>query len=131
MIKTTISLQDGHISYEKNKYIEKIAIDLFLFTEFINNIIQINANLVGACVLSHLDNVDECYVRGTWNADRGRFSVRNAYNSFVIDPLIVTEREIRANGHFPLSYIVQCLHNSMVDQSIEGIAHFSVKTDKK
>lgn len=131
MIKTTVSLQDGHISYEKNKYIEKIAIDLFLSTEFINNIIQINAHLGGACVLSHLDNVGECYVRGTWNADRGRFSVRNAYNSFVIDPLIITEREIRAHGHFPLSYIVRCLHNSIIDQSIEGITHFSVKTDKK
>lgn len=125
-IKTTMSIGDGEITYEKNKYIEKIAMDVSLVTTFADAL-DANAQVAGTCVLSHLGNQGACYLSGVWNGDRARCAVRNAYNAVMIDPLIITEREIRAHGHFPLAYAAQCLRNSLTDQAINGTAHFSVK----
>lgn len=130
-LKTTISLQDGYVSYEDRKYIEKIAIDLSVSSEFTPDGLSINAHMGGTCVLSHLNNGDECYLNGVWSSDRGRFSVRNAYNSFIIDPIVITEKEIRLQGHFPLSYVVKSMRNSTTGSTIDGTVHCSIKIDKR
>jgi hypothetical protein len=126
-IKTTMSIGDGEITHKKNKYIEKIGIDVSLVTTFIADALDANIQVAGTCVLSHMGNQGACYVSGVWNGDRARFAVRNAYNAVMVDPLIITEREIRAHGHFPLAYALQCMRNSLTDQAINGTAHFSVK----
>lgn len=126
-IKTTMSISDGHVVYKNNRYIEKIAMDISAATGWLADAININAHVAGTCMLSHMGNHGGCYLSGVWNNDHGRFSVRNAYNSVMIDPIIVTAREVRAHGRFPLSYAVQCLRNSTDDQVITGMLHFSVK----
>jgi hypothetical protein len=128
--KTTMSIGDGYITYEKNDYIEKITMDLSIATEFIKDAVDVSAQVAGTCLLSHMSNQGGCYLQGVWNSGRGRFSVRNAYNSLVIDPIIITQKELRANGRFPLSYAAQCLRNSIADQAINGMSHFSVKINR-
>lgn len=130
-IKTSMSINDGQLIYQNNNYIEKIAIDLAIITDAVNNARNMNIQLAGTCLLSHMGNQGGCYVTGICNSQRGRFSLCNAYNSFMIDPIIITEKEIRASGHFPLSYVMQCVYNSVADQIVQGTAHFSIKADRQ
>ncbi len=128
-IKTTMSLTDGEMTYQDNKYVEKIAMDISLVTG-IGDITEASIQVAGTCMLSHMGNEGGCYVTGVWNGDRGRFALRNAYNSLVIDPIIITEREMRANAHFPLAYAVKCFSHPLGMQAIDGIVHASVKMNK-
>src|SRR5207237_10805261 len=100
-IKTTMSIADGTVTYEKNKYIENIATDVSVTKEFVGDTFDIKAQIAGTCVLSHMAvpsgalcerwaGQGACYVTGVWKSDRGRFSIRNAYNSLIIDPIIIT-----------------------------------------
>lgn len=129
-VKTTMSIGDGYIANEKNNYIEKIALDLSIISEYINNWFAIGLQIAGTCFLPHLGHQGNCYIAGSWKSDCGRFSIRNAYNSLAIDPIIVTEREVRVNGRVPLSYILQCIRNSLKDQIVHGTAQFSLKMAK-
>lgn len=129
-IKTTMSVVDGQVTYEENKYVEKIAMDLSLISEKSGDALDLGMQIAGTFVLSHLGSQNGCYLTGGWQSNRGRFSVHNAYNSLMIDPIIITERELRMNGHFPLSYAVKCLRNSLADQMIDGTAHFSMKVGR-
>ncbi|HLC06607.1 MAG TPA: translocation/assembly module TamB domain-containing protein [Candidatus Babeliales bacterium] len=129
-IKTTMSIGDGQLTYEKNKYVEKVAVDLSLISEYIGDTFDLGMQVAGTFVLSHLGNQGGCYLTGGWKSNRGRFSIHNAYNSLMIDPIIITERELRMNGRFPLSYAVKCARNSLADQVINGAAHFSVKVSR-
>ncbi len=131
-IKTTVSIGDGNITHNKRMYVEKLAADVSFITEYVGDLFNCTMQLAGTCVLPHMGNEGSCYVSGVWNNDRGRFSLRNAYNSLIIDPIVITNRELRINGHFPLSYAMQCFADSWVDQMIGGIAHFSttIKRDE-
>jgi hypothetical protein len=142
-MKTTMFVGDGHVAYQKNKYIENIATDIFVMTEFCDKdgTYDIGAQIAGTCALSQMtvpsealrerrDDYGGCYVTGNWKGDRGRFSVRNAYNSVVIDPIIMTERELRVNARFPLSYVAQCITGSLYDQMINGTLQCFVKMSK-
>lgn len=128
-IKTTMSVSDGYVLHEKNKYIESIATDLFITTEYRDDIYDVAAQVAGSCMLSHMAHQGGCYITGGWKGDRARFSVRNAYNSLIIDPIIITERELRINARFPLSYAVQCFTNS-VHHMVEGVGHCSLKMNR-
>jgi len=129
-IKTTMSISDGYVAYGNSKYIENIATDIFFTTDFIDERYDVGAQVAGAFVLSHMGNQGSCYVTGGWKSDRGRFSVRNAYNSVIIDPIIITERELRINGRFPLSYAAQCITDSTADDMINGTVHCSMKISR-
>ena len=126
-IKTTMFLTDGGITWHNNPYIEKISMDLSLITSFNKDAFEVGMQVAGTCMLSHMANEGACYVTGVWNGDRGRFAIRNAYNSLMIDPIIITEREMRANARFPLAYAVQCIRNSSDDHDINGTAQASIK----
>ena len=127
-IKTTMSISDGEVLYENNKYVEKSAIDLSLITTFMSDTMEVDAQVAGTCIVSHMGNEGGCYVTGAWHSDRGRFSIRNAYNSLMIDPIIITEREVRVNARLPVLYAVQCMHNNVnINQAIKGVAHASIK----
>jgi len=129
-IKTTMSVGDGQITYGKNNYVEKIAMDLSFVSEYVSDAFDIGFQVAGTFLLSHMGNRGGCYLTGGWKSGRGRFSIRNAYNFLTIDPIIVTEREVRLSGRFPLSYAVQCVRNSVEDQMINGSAHFSMKMSR-
>jgi hypothetical protein len=131
-IKTTLFVGDGHVAYKKNKYIENIATDFFVLTEFCEKTgaYDISAQVAGTCALSQMGECGSCYVAGSWKGDRGRFSVRNAYNSLTIDPIIITEKEVRVNARFPLSYAAQCVADSADSHSINGTVHCSMKINK-
>lgn len=131
-IKTTMFVGDGHVAYKKNKYIENIATDIFVMTEFCDkdDVYDMSAQVAGTCALSQMGDQGGCYVTGSWKGDRARFSVRNAYNSLMIDPIIVTERELRANAYFPLSYVAQCIAGSVHDQMINGTLQGFIKISK-
>lgn len=142
-IKTTLFVGDGYVAYEKKKYIENIATDFFVMTEFSekNGDYDIGAQVAGTCTLSHMqdqglvrhsfsDGGESCYIAGSWKGDRGRFSVRNAYNSVFIDPIIITERELRINARFPLAYIAHCMTGSVYDQMIHGTLQCFAKISK-
>ncbi len=77
-IKTTMSMSDGSVMYGKSKYIENIATDVFITTEYSDDTHDVGAQVAGTFVLSHMGNQGGCYVTGGWKSDRGRFSVRNA-----------------------------------------------------
>jgi hypothetical protein len=126
-LKTTMSIGDGQLAKEDTTYVEKIALDLSCITEYVADAFDIGLHVAGTFTLPHMGNQGSCYLTGSWKSDCGRFSIRNAYNSLIIDPIIVTEREVRVNGRFPLSYAVQCIRNSLADQMIQGTAHFSAK----
>jgi TamB, inner membrane protein subunit of TAM complex len=130
-LKTTLSINDGFLSYEKNNYIEKIASDISLLSKWSEKSCEINAQIAGTFMLSHMGDHGNCYLTGVWNTDRGRFSLRNAYNSLQIDPIIINEKEIRIAGHFPLSYPIQCLRNSTQDQTINGTVHCAAKAARE
>lgn len=129
-IKTTMSVVDGSAVYENNKYVENIAADVSVTTQYGSDQLEIGAQVAGTFVLSHMGNQGGCYITGVWKSDRGRFSVHNAYNSLIIDPIIITEHELRANGRFPLSYAAQCIGHAVADQVIDGNVHFTVKINK-
>ncbi len=131
-IKTTMSLIDGHVMYKKSNYVENIATDIFITTAYsgLTDRYDVGVQVAGTFVLSHMGNQGGCYITGGWKSDRGRFSVRNAYNVLMIDPIIITERELRVNARFPLSYAVQCITDSTVDQMINGIGHCSIKINR-
>lgn len=129
-LKTTISIGDAQVLYQKNKYIEKAAVDISMLTGFVGDDLDVNAHVAGSCMLSHMPTDSSCYITGVWNGLRGRFSIRNAYNSLIIDPIIINEREIRMNGHFPLAYAIQCARNSFADQSINGSGDFVFKMNR-
>lgn len=133
LMKTTMSVGDGHVTYKKKKYIENIATDIFVMTEFCekDDMYDIGAQIAGTCGLSHMgNNESNCYITGSWKGDRGRFSVRNAYNSVLIDPIIITEKEVRVNATFPLSYVAQCIEGFVCDQMIKGTVQCSAKMSK-
>jgi hypothetical protein len=141
-IKTTLFVGDGHVAYEKKKYIQNIATDFFVLTEFNDERgkYDIGAQVAGTCALSHMSDQEpgryslsdggSCYITGSWKGDRGRFSVRNAYNSLVIDPVIITEKEVRMNARLPLSYVAQCFADSIEKYPVEGTLHCCVKMSK-
>jgi hypothetical protein len=131
-MKTTLFVGDGHVAYNKKNYIENIATDIFVMTQFCekNNTYDMSTQLAGTCALSHMKDQGSCYVMGSWKGDRGRFSVRNAYNSLTIDPVVVTEKEIRVNARVPLSYVAQCITDSTDYYLMDGTVHCSVKMSK-
>ena len=129
-IKTTMSIGDGEVTYEKSKYVENIAADLFITTEYVGDQLDMGAQVAGTYVLSHMGSQGGCYVTGGWKSGRGRFAVRSAHNSLIIDPIIITERELRVNARFPLSYVAQCITNSVVKQTINGTGNFSIKISR-
>ena len=131
-IKTTMFVGDGHVAYNKNKYIENIATDIFLMTQFCEkaDTYEIAAQVAGTCSLSQMGDQGGCYIAGSCKGDRARFSIHNAYNSLAIDPIIITEKELRINAHFPLSYVVQCFAGSVYDQMIDGTIQCSIKMSK-
>ncbi len=131
-IKTTLFIGDGYVAYEKKKYIQNIATDFFVLTEFNDErgMYDIGAQVAGTCALSHMSDQGGCYITGSWKGDRGRFSIRNAYNSLVIDPVIITEKEIRINARLPLSYVAQCVADSVEKYPVEGTLHCCVKMSK-
>src|SRR4030095_2575937 len=129
-LKTAMSIGDGYIEYEKNKYIEKIATDISLTTGYVNNLLEVNFNVMGSFLLSHMGDHGGCYLSGQWKSDHGRFSVRNAHNSIMIDPIIITENEVRVNARFPVSYVAQCMRNSVSNQIINGTIHCSAKISR-
>ncbi|HSC24901.1 MAG TPA: translocation/assembly module TamB domain-containing protein [Candidatus Babeliales bacterium] len=126
-IKTMMSIVDGQIKYNKENYIENITTDVSFSIEYIDDKLNVESQVAGAFVLSHMANQGGCYITGGWKSDRGRFSVRNAYSSLVIDPIIITERELRINAHFPLPYVARCCMNSITDQAVDGTMQCSVK----
>ena len=126
-VKTTMSVTDGQLVYDHNQLVEKITTDLSFVTEYTNRPVVVGLQIGGTFMLPHMGNQGSCYITGSWHVDHGRFSIRNAYNSFFIDPIIITPREFRLNGRFPLSYAMQCIRNSYADQMIEGSAYFTVK----
>lgn len=129
-IKTTMSIGDGCVTYKNNTYLEKIATDVVLTTGYSEDTLDAQFNVAGTFLLSHMGDRGGCYVSGGWNVDHGRFSVRNAHNSLMIDPIIITEHEVRINARFPLSYGAQCIRNSASNQIINGIAQFSAKISR-
>ncbi len=124
-IKTTMSINDGVCVRGNSTYVEKIALDVSLMSAW-NNAYDIGLYVAGTFVLPHLENQGNCYVTGSWKSDCGRFSLRNAYNSFTIDPIVITEREMRANGRFPLSYAMRCL-GELDNHMIQGTTSFAIK----
>jgi hypothetical protein len=131
-IKTTLFVGDGQVAYKKDNYVEKIATDIFLMTEFCDKdgTYDISAQIAGTCALSQMGDQGGCYVTGSWKGDRGRFSIRNAYNSVMIDPIVITEKELRINTQFPLSYVAHCIVGSSCDQMINGTLQCFVKMSK-
>ena len=129
-VKTTMAIERGCVTHEKRMYIEDIAADIVITTEYTNDVYTISGQGAGTCVLSGVQNNEgECYFSGTWKGERGRFALRNAYNTFIIDPIIITERELRCNARFPLAYAAQCFMNS--DKSfINGVGHYSLKMNR-
>ena len=126
-LKTTLSVSNGCMLYESNPYIEQGAADISVVTRHVNDVLDVEARIAGTCLLSHMGERGACYVSGSWKSDRGRFSVRNAHNSLMIDPIIVTESEIRLNGRFPLSYAMQCFRNSHENQMVNGTVQSTIK----
>jgi hypothetical protein len=129
-LKTAMSVSDGEVRYEKNKYIEKIATDISLTTGYIGDLLDAQFNVAGTFVLSHLEDRGGCYLSGQWKSDHGRFSVRSAHNCVMIDPIIITPHDLRVNGRFPLSYAMQCIRNSTGNQMINGTALIAAKISR-
>jgi hypothetical protein len=130
-IKTAMSVMDGVVKHEDKTYIENAIMDVSMTTEWVDNAFDIRAQVAGTFVLPHMAHQGVCYVTGGWTSNRGRFSVRNAYNSLMIDPIIITEHELCINAHVPLSYAVQCATHSTTHQIIDGKIHFSAKIDRQ
>lgn len=129
-VKTAMFISDGSVMYQKNRYIEKIATDISLSTGYVGDVLDANMQVAGTFSLSHMGERGGCYLSGGFKSDHGRFSVRTAHNSLMIDPIVITERELRINARFPLSYAAQCVRNSTEDQMLSGTAHFSAKISR-
>jgi hypothetical protein len=128
--KTTMSIADGHVIGQRVQYIEKMAMDVSVVSEYINNRFDVGVYVAGSCVLPQMEHQGNCYVTGSWKSDCGRFSVRNAYNTLTLDPIVITEREIRMNARFPVSYAAQCVANSLAEYGIEGVAHCGIRVSR-
>jgi hypothetical protein len=129
-IKTMMSLNDGQLLHKKRTYVAHIATDISLTTEWIDDHYDVGVQLAGTFVLPQMDNHGGCYITGSWKSDCGRFSVRNAYNSFLIDPIIITERELRLQATLPLAYAARCALPSITQNMINGNVHCTVKVSR-
>ncbi len=128
--KTTMSIIDGSLLYEDMHYVEKITADISLITGFIGDKLDVHCNIAGAFVLSHMKDRGGCYLTGQWKSDHGRFSIRNTYNYVMIDPIIITENEMRINARLPLSYGAQCMKNLISYQAIDGTINVTAKISR-
>lgn len=128
-IKTAISVYDGAIVYDGVRYGEGIIADILVTTWFDDTKLLYTGNGSGVLQLLHMQDEGTCYLSGSVESGRGRFSVRNAYNSLVIDPIIITEQEIRINGVLPLSYVMRCIAKKE-NLEIAGQVHCSVRCTK-
>lgn len=126
-IKTTMSISDGSCRHHENKIIEKYTADLSFITEYKKEGLDINMHIAGNFIVPQLKQQGICYITGGYQSEHARFSIRNAYNSLVIDPIIVTKSEIRINAQLPLWYCASFFIPSCSDQIKSGIAHFSIK----
>ncbi|HLJ30858.1 MAG TPA: translocation/assembly module TamB domain-containing protein, partial [Candidatus Babeliales bacterium] len=130
-IKTTIAIERGGITYEHREYVRNIAADVVVNTLFDDTVWSMSGQGAGTCILPQMpEDEGECYFSGTWKGDRGRFSLRNAYNSFIVDPIIITERELRCNARFPLAYAADCIIDSPYKSIINGVGHCSLKVNR-
>ena len=130
LIKTTVAIEQGYLRYTDRAYVEDVAAEVVVSALLTADTWNISGQGAGTCVMSHMtDNQGECYFNGTWKGDRGRFSLRNAYNTLIIDPIIITERELRCNARFPLAYAAQCIRDSSY-KSLNGIGHCSLKINR-
>jgi hypothetical protein len=128
--RTTMSINDGDIKYDEHVYVSSIAADIALSSWFNDDAFMYSMNSSGLLRFVHLGTQNECYVSGTLESGRGRFSIRNAYNSFVIDPIIITEREIRADFFVPLQYILCCVQQKENDMKVNGNIHGFLRIGK-
>jgi len=129
-MKTTMSISDGNLAYCDNNYIENFVADFFATTLSSDDAYDVGVQVAGTFTLPHMADQGGCYVTGSWKGDRGRFSVRNAYNTFMIDPIVVTEHELRINSRFPLSYVAQCIAGFDVNHMAKGTAHCAIKMSR-
>src|SRR5581483_2656652 len=123
-LKTMMSL------YDDCQYCHDIAIDISLLTWYENNDFMCSATGSGILCVEHMKEQGMCYIIGSLDAWRGRFSLRNAYNSFIIDPIIITDREIRIESSMPLQYIMRLFHKAPLLESIVGTVDSSIRVDK-
>jgi hypothetical protein len=128
--KTMISIYDGNIQYDNKIYSNDIVADILLLSWNENNKYLYTLNVSGLLQISHMSDQGTCYISGILESGRGRFSLRNAHNSFIIDPIIVTEREIRAYSTIPLRYIMRCCELTDMTESITGTITSSASIQK-
>jgi len=103
--KTTFSLYNGQVSHDTVNYSNSGIADIAFTTWTKNNETKYSISGSGVFTLNDLKEEGVCYISGMLESGRGRFSIRNAYNSLSFDPLIITEDEYKATLRFPLSYI--------------------------
>jgi hypothetical protein len=130
-LKTMMSIYDGTIQYANTLYGCDIAADISCITWHENNEYMYSTNGSGLLHIPQMAEEGVCYVSGALDSGRGRFSLRNAYNSFIIDPIIVTEREIRIDSVVPLRYITRCIEKVNTTEAITGTVNSFVRLDKK
>lgn len=128
-MKTAMSVYDGSIVYDGVTYGEGVVADILVTTWFDGTKMLYTGNGSGVLQLLHMQDEGTCYLSGSVESGRGRFSVRNAYNSLVIDPIVITEQEVRINGTLPLSYVMRCIAKKENVES-SGQVHCSVRYTK-
>ncbi len=129
--KTMVSLYNGTIEHAGVIYSTEMAADISVITRQENNTSMFLLNGSGLLRLPHMHDQGVCYVAGSLESGRGRCTVRNAYNSFTIDPIIITDREIKIESSMPLSYVVECITKEAVAYPIKGTISSFITVDKK
>jgi hypothetical protein len=136
-MKTVMSVYDGIIVYDDETYAENIVADILITTWFDGAKMLYAGNGSGVLQLLHMHDEGTCYLSGSVKSGRGRFSVRNAYNSLVIDPIVITEQEVRINGVLPLSYGMRCISKkldlaaiALAKEEVAGRIHWSARCTK-
>lgn len=130
-LHTTCALYNGSVIYKGQEYVKNCS-------AHVTNVISMNSleesmtsKVNGTMQLPYFDENEICYVAGELHGNGGRFGLRSSHNVFVIDPIIITKKELRVIADIPFSYIVRCLGSIKEDTNVSGNIHarFKMNTD--
>ncbi len=130
MLRTRMSVYGGTIAYKNNVYSKNVEIDIAATTRYDNNCFMYTLNLSGLLNVVHMNDAGLCHISGTLESGRGRVAIRNVYNSFIIDPIVITDHEIKIESSMPVSYLMRCCDVMSMSNSTKGIVSSVICIDK-
>ena len=122
-IRGTFSLFDGVVMHKGRECVTQCSLDVAGFARLKEATYDLFLNVTGTARIPFLGEHDVCYVTGAWNAGRGRCAVRNTHNTFRIDPIIMTDKDIRFDAHVPLLFLARCGEYDQVYGDIQGTVY--------